>query len=153
MSNPYVTKVTLKKKQIVLTVKLEGFTAGDPIELSGYATQNGGAFAVFNDIQKVPEPNPDDTTIMYVTAAPSRDFEEGDAITVVLRAAMVWATVLEEGEEEEPSTGHGPSISRPHLAEEGTSWGRIRSVTYPAPSMGNDGHASTGSEASFHHGE
>ena len=151
MPIPYVTSVTFnQEKKIVLTVKIdETFTTGEPLEISGHATQDGGAFAIFNEIQAVPKRNPDKTAYIYVTATPSQPFVKGQAITVVLRTATVWATVLEQGEEE-PSIGGGLKASGTALAEEGMSWGKISSVAYPAPpSMGNDGHAPTGSEASF----
>jgi len=121
MPHPYVTKVTLKDNQIVLTIQVDDYPTGEPLEISGHATQNGGAFAVFNDIRHVPGPNPDGTAYIYVTAPASQPFVKGHAVTVVLRAATVWATVLEEGGEEEPSTGISETISRPDLAEEGTS--------------------------------
>lgn len=150
MPFPWVTDVTLKNNQMVLTVKIEGFTSGERIELSGYATQNGGAFAVFNGLQVVPEPTPDGKITMYVTALSWQNFVTGHPVTVVLRAARVWVTVLEEEEEEEPSTEYAPRLPRPELAEGGMSWSKIKSAAYPAPpSTGNDGHAPAGSEASF----
>jgi hypothetical protein len=124
MPHPYVTRVTVKANQIVLTIKVDEYPTGEPLEISGYATQNGGAFAVFNDIQAVPEPNPDDTAYMYLTALPSQDFKKGHAVTVVLRAARVWATVLGE-----PQIGEGPSLEWPELAEAGTAWNVIKSVS------------------------
>ena len=146
---PWVTDVTFKDNQIVLTVKIEGFNPGETIELSGYATQNGGAFAVFNDLQTVPEPNPGNKIFMYVTSLSSRGFVEGDAVTVVFRAARVWTTVLEEGEEGEPG-GYPTAPQPPELAEDGTSWSRRRAAAYPAPPpAGNDGHAAAGGEDNF----
>jgi len=146
---PWVTDVTFKDNQIVLTVKIEGFNPGENIELSGYATQDGGAFAVFNDLQTVPEPNRGNKILMYVTSLSSRGFAEGDAVTVVFRAARVWTTVLEEGEEGE-SSGYPTAPSPPELAEDGTSWSRRRSAAYPAPPpAGNDGHAAAGGEDNF----
>jgi hypothetical protein len=131
--HPWVTDVTFKDNQIVLTVKIEGFNSGETIELSGYATQVGGAFAVFNDLQTVPEPNPGNKILMYVTSLSSRGFVEGDAVTVVFRAARVWTTVLEEGEEGE-SGGYEKTGPPPELAEDGTSWSRRSSAAFVAPS-------------------
>jgi hypothetical protein len=146
---PWVTDVTFKDNQIVLTVKIEGFNPGETIELSGYATQKSGAFAVFNDLQTVPEPNPGNKIFMYVTSLSSRDFVDGDAVTVVFRAARVWTTVLEEGEDGE-SGGYEKTGPPPELAEDGTSWSRRRAAAYPAPPpAGNDGHAAAGGEDNF----
>lgn len=144
--HPWVTDVTFKDNQIVLTVKIEGFNSGETIELSGYATQDGGAFAVFNDLQTVPEPNRGNKILMYVTSLSSRGFVEGDAVTVVFRAARVWTTVLAEGE----SDGYETTGPPPELAEDGTSWSRRMSAAYPAPPLaGNDGHAAAGGEDNF----
>jgi hypothetical protein len=146
---PWVTDVTFKDNQIVLTVKIEGFNPGETIELSGYATQKSGAFAVFNDLQTVPEPNPGNKIFMYVTSLSSRDFVDGDAVTVVFRAARVWTTVLAEGEE--GASGGYPTAPPPReLAEDGTSWSRRMSAAYPAPPpAGYDGHAAAGGEDNF----
>ena len=154
MPHPWVTKVTIKEKQIVLTVQADEFTAGENLEISGYATQTSGAFAVVNDIQTVPKHNLDDTAYMYVTASPSRGFKKGEPVTVVLRAGPVWITVLEE-----PPTGQGPGPGgvnvrlppgHPDSAGEGTTWNVITSAAYATPSyMEDDGHPPTGSEASF----
>lgn len=110
---PQVTNFTLKNNQIVLTIKIEGFATGEPIELSGHATQEGGAFAVFNDLQIVPEPNPDNTITMYVTALSSQNFEKGHPVTVVLRAARVWATVLGETQPEQGPSREQTGKARP----------------------------------------
>ena len=154
MSNPYVTKVTFLGKQIVLTIQVDELTPGDSVEISGHATQNGGAFAVFNDIQQVPKPNLDGTAFMYVKASPSEEFKKGHPVTVVLRAARVWTTVLGE-----PQSGQGSSPDAAMLptspddaepAGEGTTWSDVRKVTYAAPlSTGDAGQTSTGSGASF----
>ena len=150
MPYPWVTDVTVKSNQILLTVNIDGFTTGERIELSGYATQNNGAFAIFNDLQTVPQPTPDNKITMYVTSLSSAGFVKGSPVTVVMRAARVWAIVLGE-----PQTGPGrvqtsPRV-QPQLAGEGTSWNvPTTPVAYPAPpSGGNADQTSTGSEASF----
>jgi len=153
MVNPYVTNVTLRKKQIVLTIKVDDYPPGEDLEISGQATQNGGAFAVFNGIKQVPEPNPDGTAYIYLEASPAQDFEKGHDITVVLRAARVWTTVLGESPEPE-SSSHAAQLptttGKTESSDEGTSWNKIRAVTYAGPSSpGNAGQNPTGSEASF----
>lgn len=128
MSNQYVTKVTLTNSQIVLTVQVDEFQPGESLEISGYATQNGGALAVFYDIQPVPEQNPDGTTYMYVKALASQEFKKGHDVTVFLRAAKVWVTVLGE-----PQPEKGPSQEQGELAEEGTAWTMIKAVSTVGP--------------------
>jgi hypothetical protein len=145
---PWVTRVTIKEKQIVLTVQADQFRTGESLEISGYATQTSGAFAVFNVIQAVPKANPDETITMYVTASPSQPFMKGQPVTVVLRAGPVWVSVLEE-----PPTGPAagsPSVTAHPPAEEGTTWSVRTSAAYAEPSSGaDDNHTSTGSEDSF----
>jgi hypothetical protein len=141
---PWVTRVTIKEKQIVLTVQADQYRTGESLEISGYATQTSGAFAAFNVIQAVPEANPDETITMYVTASPSRAFTKGEPVTVVLRAGPVWVSVLEE-----PGSG-APSVTAHPPAEEGTTWSVRTSAAYAEPSSGaDDDHTSTGSEDSF----
>jgi hypothetical protein len=145
MPHPYVTNVTLKNNKIVLTVQVDEYPAGEDLEISGHATQNGGAFAVFNDIQQVPKPNPDGTAYMYVTASPSQGFKQGHPVTVVLRAARVWTTVLGETQ-----PGGAAQLPPDDPAADGTTWTSIRAVTYAAPSSnGNAAQTPTGSEYSF----
>jgi hypothetical protein len=93
MPHPYVETVTVANGKVVLKLQLGSELAGVPVEVTGYATQNGGAFANFNDVQTVNK-NPDNTVIMYVEATPSQGFMNGEDVTVVLRAARVWVTVL-----------------------------------------------------------
>ena len=98
MPMPYVISATINQEnKLVLTVKIDdGFTTGEPLEISGHATQNGGAFAVFNVIKNVPALIPMEQTYIYVTATPSQPFVKGHPVAVVLRAATVWATGLNE---------------------------------------------------------
>lgn len=147
---PYVTNVTLKNNQIVLTVKVDDYPPGEPLEISGHATQNNGAFAVFYDLQPVPEPNPDGTAYMYVKAPQSQEFEQGHDVTVVLRAARVWTTVLgEEQPEQGSATVVGPQVQG-ESAGEGVNWNTVKAVTYAGPSStGHAGQTTAGSEASF----
>jgi hypothetical protein len=131
MSRPYVTKVTFTGGEIVLTVLLDNFLANTPVEISGSATQNSGGFALFNDTQSVGA-NPDGTVIMYVKATPSVEFTEGDDVTVFLRAASVWVTVLGE-EQVEQTSSISASVSRQEgtLAQDGATWGNPKEVGYP----------------------
>jgi hypothetical protein len=138
MSPPYVTGVTFKNSQIVLTVRVDNFQPGESLEISGQATQNGGAYAAFYDTQSVPERNPDGTAYIYVTATPSQAFEEGRKVTVVLRAAKVWVTVLGESPPEQRPAGHVVP------AGDGSTWSYIQAMWPP-----DDDQASAGDEAKF----
>ena len=131
MPPPWVTDVAFNNNQIVLTVQIDGFEDGETIELSGYATQDNGAFAVFSDLQTVPAPNSGTDTLVKVTSLSQRDFVKGHAVTVVFRAARVWTTVLEEVAD---GLKTGPP---PEQAEDGTDWGIRTAEAYPAsPSTG-----------------
>ena len=139
MSPPYVTNVTFKNSQIVLTIRVDNYQPGESLEVSGNATQNGGAYAAFHDNQTVPEHNPDGTAYIYVQATPSQEFEKGRNVTVVLRAAKVWVTVLGDSPPEQgvpvPRVGAG----------DGSTWNYIKAQWPP-----DTDEASAGSEASFH---
>jgi hypothetical protein len=121
MSEPWVTRATIIGGQLLLTVQVDEFVAGESLEISGYATQHGGALATAFDIQNVIR-NRDGSATMYVTAKSSQAFQEGYDITVVLRAARVWMTVLRQ--QGEPPTG---ILERPP-AEEGTVWDSVRAT-------------------------
>jgi hypothetical protein len=153
MSNPYVTSVTLRNNQVVLTIDAHEFTPGDSLEIAGHATQTGGAFAVFNAIQTVPKLNPDGKAYMWVTASPSADFKNDHAITVVLRAARVWTTVVDPQPGPGSSAGAGAVYLPPDgdgPADEDPTWNVVRTVAYAVPSpTENPGQAPTASGASF----
>jgi hypothetical protein len=127
MPHGYVTKVTFKAGDIVLTVVLDEYLANEPVEISGFATQNSGGFAIFNDTQSVQE-NPDGTVIIYVKATPSVEFNTGEDVTVSLRVATVWVTVLGEGQD-------GPEYSKPEgtPTQDGETWSIVKAVGYPKP--------------------
>lgn len=155
MPNPYVKNVAFIEGKIVLAIRVDEYPVDEVLEISGYATQAGGGFAVFNDIQPVRERNPDGTDLMYVKASPSPryDFKKGHDVTVVLRAARVWTTVLgeappEQGESPEPTAEVQPDEAA--SAEEGTSWSEVKKVAYAIPlPAGNAGQTSTGSSPPF----
>ena len=91
----YVTKAELENNNIVLTVQVDDFTAGEAVEISGQATQNDAALATFYAIQKVPGPDSSEHSYLTVTADPGdTKFEADQPVTVVARVAKVWVTVL-----------------------------------------------------------
>jgi len=114
MSQPdartYVTEVKLESNELVLTVAVEGFTPGEAVEVTGQVTSNNGGFATFYDIQDIaaadgarPGANGNagawgGLQPLTVNASPVdlAKFETRGDITVVVRVAKVWATVLGE---------------------------------------------------------
>jgi hypothetical protein len=96
-SNSYVTSATITSTgQIEITVKVNDFESGGHVEISGHATQSGGAFANYYAILPVPDPDPDGVKSVKATAVPvpPQRFRQSEEITVVVRVAKVWVTVL-----------------------------------------------------------
>ena len=120
MPRPYVSAVTLLGGQIVLTVQLDEDLAGQTVEISGYATQNSGGYATFYSNQSA-EKNPDGTVVAYVKATPAQEFMTGEIVTVFLRAAKVWVTMLTK-------EGGWPPNPPPAKAADGTSWDVVTNV-------------------------
>lgn len=108
MVNTYVTKAQLENNKIVLTVQVDGFEPGDALEISGQATQNNAAFATFDEIKDIPGTKagakagtgspayPNGKSSLPVTADPvvAEKFEAEKDLTIVVRVAKVWVTVL-----------------------------------------------------------
>jgi hypothetical protein len=134
MPHPYVTRVTLMDGLIVLTVEFDKTMAGLSFELAGSATQNGGAFANFYDVKDA-EATEDGTVVAYVKTKPLREFKNGEDVTVVLRAARVWATVLTQAKDALPP-GHAAQAWAGTQATDGTTWNNIRAVEW-VPSTGS----------------
>jgi len=145
MPRPYVSAVTFLDDQIVLTVQLDEYLAGQSVEISGYATQNSGGYATFYGFQTA-EKNPDGTVVTYVKAAPAQEFMEGDPVTVFLRAAKVWVTVLRE-------EGWKPENHPTKPATDGTTWDTVAKVGWAASngqaSSWSPDQALAGGEPSF----
>ncbi len=82
-----------------LYVKVGGFDAGTPVEISGYATQDNGVIATFYKIVNIPDNGGPTVTfevagVPVVTPGGSDGFVAEDPIMVVVRAADVWITKL-----------------------------------------------------------
>jgi hypothetical protein len=145
MPHPYVTKVTFKDGQIVLTVQVDEFVPYGYVEISGSATQNSGALATFNGIEPL-KANPDGGGVVYVEAAPLQEFQNGEEVTVVLRASRIWTTVLTETQDGKRGTAGGTA------ARDGTVWGTVTAEEWPsadASSKWSAGQASAGDGSSF----
>ncbi len=129
MPFPYVDSATIKNDSIELAVEVDPNDSGTYVEVSGSATQTGGAFANFYDIRPVPAaPNdPDDPTstkrYVFVSAhaIPPNKFREDQDVTVVIRVGKVWLTVL----------GKGPATSEAEGTQSGngTKWDQVRRVS------------------------
>ncbi len=102
-SHPYVDSVSMAfGDAITLSVEVTDFaTAKGEIEISGQATQHGGAFAVFSKVVDFDKEatQKDDGWFVDVTAKtiPPVQFDKGQEITVFVRVARVWVTVLGQG--------------------------------------------------------
>ena len=145
MSEPWVTRVTIQGDELLLTVQVDEFVGNEPLEVSGSVTQHGGAIATVFDVQPVVK-NPDGTATMYVKATPAQEFMEGDPVTVFLRAAKVWVTVLRE-------EGWKPENQPTKPATDGTTWDTVAKVGWAASngqaSSWSPDQALAGGEPSF----
>ena len=77
---------------INLIVNVKGFEPGEPVELSGQATQENGAVATFYSVQEMPQNGP--LVVPRLSPIPAKKFVAGFPITIVARAAQVWITTL-----------------------------------------------------------
>jgi hypothetical protein len=139
MSDSYATNAQMTPGgQIELTVQLDDFTPEETVELSGQATQTGGAFANFYDIVQVPKDSttgPDGKEHYYVSVTtsplPPHKFRKDQDVTVFLKAAKVWVTVLGAGAGPTPmssptlTTTAGPG----NPAGVGDGWGKVKQVS------------------------
>jgi hypothetical protein len=82
---------------VTLYVKVGGFDAGTPVEISGHATQTNGAMATFRDVQIMPD-NSEQGAILVVRDVPvigPNGFTAGDPVVAVAQAADIWLTKLD----------------------------------------------------------
>lgn len=106
MPDSYVTKAEIEHNEIVLYVNAGAFDSGEYVEISGCATQatknkqSNGGFATFSEIQEVKKPE------LEIRAKFTKEFQDGLDITVFVRVAKVWITVLSQGvaSSEEPGS-------------------------------------------------
>jgi hypothetical protein len=139
MSLPYVTKVTFIDGKIVLTVELNKYLANQSVEISGYATQNSGGLATFYDVQSVGA-EPDGTVVMFVSATPSAQFNDGEPVTVSLRAARAWVVVLTQA-------GRMGGVEDGTPAPDGATWDTVQTVGYVSADAWSSTAAGQGSAA------
>ena len=125
------TKVTQVKivdaNTVEVSIEVDAFMPGQSVEISGYVAQNNGAFAAFNDFQTI-NTKLGETANLTVTATPAPEsdaFQQGRDVTIFLRTAKVWVTVLGEGPAQQ--SGVAPS----YVAGPGTVWGRLKGAAGP----------------------
>ena len=128
--HPYVQTAAIKDNLIEITVVFDYADTDSYAEISGSATQSGGAFANFYDIKQVtpaPAGAPDDHPTISVSAhpLPPNNFAAGDDVTFVIKVAKVWLTVL--GPAPDPRTGPDPM------------WNHVKQVSFVSDGDGNGG--------------
>jgi Animal haem peroxidase len=127
MSNSQVPWVVLNEDNTIsIEVNVSGFNSGDPVELSGQATQANGAIATFYSVQPMPVPNGSSAPI-WVKSIPvvgENGFDKGFPVTVVVRATEAWFTVLntEQNAELDPEL-QGPTGAPPKAAWASSAYG------------------------------
>ena len=132
-SHGFVTKVTLQNDTITFSVGVYGFDAGEPVEISGYATQTNGAFVNIYQIKQVPD-MADPAVDVTVDPQSGQQFSQDDEITVVIRAAKVWVTVLGSTP---PQEGLGAET---RSADASITWDNVQVVTRMNGDTGSAGN-------------
>jgi hypothetical protein len=143
LSHPWVYSVTKTDGKITFRVEVTDFkpTAG-VVEISGQATQEGGAFAPIYATATVPDaPNGDpdeeeeaDRSFVNVDVAenPHYPFRIGQAVTVFVRVSKAWVTMIGQSTASLPEQ-HG------QVAPGGTTWENHLASAHiggPKPSAG-----------------
>jgi hypothetical protein len=139
-----VTQVAIDSDgTIQVTYEVDAFMPGESVEISGYVVQDHGAFATFNDFQKL-NTKLGGTAVLTVPATlalTSPALQQGDEVIVFLRVSKVWVTVLGEGPAQQPGI-------TPHLAGPGSVWGKLKGVAgpedYSDTSEGNQSYSAAG---------
>jgi hypothetical protein len=96
MAHSQVPKVVLNSSgNIDLTVQVIGFAIGMSVEIYGYVSQDGGAFASFRENRKVPPPDPDGIPRFKITIKPNElQLTEGQPVTVLTWVSEFWPSML-----------------------------------------------------------
>lgn len=145
LSHPWVYSVTKTDGKITFRVEVTDFkpTAG-VVEISGQATQEGGAFAPIYATATVPgAPNGDTDEVeeagrsfvnVDVTENPAYPFRSGEAVTVFVRVSKAWVTVIGQ-------STLSSSVESGQVAPEGTTWEHHLADAHiggPKPSAGSN---------------
>jgi hypothetical protein len=130
---PYVKSATLLNNVITLTLEFDHPDSGSYVEISGSATQTGGAYANFYGVTETTSgltdptgPNP--TATVSANPQPGPSFTAGEDITFVIEVGAKWLTVL--------------SVD-PNSTSEGTTWDNLKrwSHVVTGPSGGSPGNS------------
>jgi hypothetical protein len=94
-----VPKVEVKNDDdnIVLTVQVVGFAEGKSVEISGYVTQNSGAYASFRETREIPKANSEGAAELEVTVPWEKLKLAEEPVTVVTWVSEVWPSILKVG--------------------------------------------------------
>ena len=147
MPESYVKSAMIKGGKIAVSVLVDDFKDYQFVEISGQATQTDGGFANFYEIAQIPAiANPDGSLYVEVTATPipPNRFRRDQDISVVLRVATIWLTVVgrqavqqqaEQQQQQGQQQGQGPEPAS--MAYEGMIWDDVKKVSqlsgYPFP--------------------
>lgn len=128
MVNPYVTSATFASGQMTFSVLADDFQGDEEeyIEISGYATQTGGAFANIYTVASIPAKAADGSKPPPVTVQanprPQMKFRQDQDVTVAIRVSKVWVTVLR-------IAPLGDETENPPPPPDGTTWNVIGHVS------------------------
>jgi len=147
MPESYVKSAMIKGGKIAVSVLVDDFKDYQFVEISGQATQPDGGFANFYEIAQIPAiASPDGSLYVEVTATPipPNRFRRDQDISVVLRVATIWLTVVgrqavqqqaEQQQQQGQQQGQGPEPAS--MAYEGMIWDDVKKVSqlsgYPFP--------------------
>ena len=144
MPNSYVTSAEIDGNNIVLSIDVGAFTPGEYVEISGYATQTAApetqvdtGFATFSEIQEIKAAKPGKpgkTDELKVKAKLTKEFKKDLDITVAVRVAKVWVTVLS-------AVQVTPAVTQPPVAGQGSKWGWVKGVGGPDEYSSGEGSA------------
>jgi hypothetical protein len=119
----------IKNGLIELTVEFDRLDSGSYVEVSGSASQTGGAYANFYDVAKVPadlsDPNGENPSVtVSAHALPPGKFMKDQDVTCVIRTGKVWLTVLGR---QATSAEQGVTDL---TAGENTTWDDVKKVSH-----------------------
>jgi hypothetical protein len=127
MPDSYVTNATIAGSQLTFQVQVDDFKPNSVIEISGQATQSGGAFAPISEVKTVPAQPTGDKGEYYVDVTARKmgeyPFRDDQDVTVFVRVSRVWVTVL--GPQGQAATGEEAG----HEAGDGMKWNQVRKVS------------------------
>jgi hypothetical protein len=132
LSHPWVYSAKITNGKITFRVEVTDLKSTKRlVEISGQATQVGGAFAPIYAITEVPgapngekdEEGEEDRYYVDVEAEPTpkHPFRKDQDITVFVRVSQAWVTVLGEGTDKPTEL-----VGEDKTAPEGLTWGKFR---------------------------